>query len=106
MERYKLQFVTAAGKDLTILVPFAPSSSVRELKDEAVRRLARAGVTVDPALAHLRLDSASGPLLDGEDVVANVVLYPAQETLILVENLHHGSGSAGKQQEVQPVHAN
>lgn len=109
MERYRLQFATAGANDLSILVPFASSSSVRDLKDEAVRRLARTGVQLDPSTAHLRLDSVSGPLLDGEDVLSSVVLYPARETLVVVENIlqaHDSSSAAERPAEVDSMLAN
>ena len=81
MERYTVKFVTAGQGDRSILVPFNSSLTVGELKSDIARRLSRAGPVIDAVDLQLRLESPSGPILDEQDLVSDVVLHPSQETI-------------------------
>lgn len=85
MQRYTVTFIsdTSGGRPSTI-IPFQPSALVTAFKDEVIKRANRQNLTIT-AETHdlkLRLQSQTGPTLDPDDTLADVVL--ASETIFAV----------------------
>ncbi|KAK3369954.1 hypothetical protein B0H63DRAFT_551902 [Podospora didyma] len=85
MDRYSVAFVPGSGGNEKLLVPFDGRKTVRKFRAEIGRRLARVGLAIDDTHLQLRLDSTTGPLLDGEDALSTVVFLPAKETIVALD---------------------
>lgn len=76
MNRYIVK-VTSEGwqQPLNFLIPFAATSKVSELADEVTKRTIKFGrhKISEPALYHVHLQELTGPLLDLEDKLSDVV---------------------------------
>lgn len=77
MQRYTVTIIndTGGGRP-SILVAFQPSSLVAAFKDEIVKRAIKQGlpVTAETHQLTLRLQRQTGPTIDPEDVLSDVVL--------------------------------
>jgi hypothetical protein len=85
MQGYTVTIIndTGGGRP-SILVPFQPSSLVTAFKDEIVKRATKQNipVTVETHQLTLRLQSQTGPAIDPEDVLSDIVL--GSETIFAV----------------------
>ncbi|KAE9993630.1 hypothetical protein EG327_004151 [Venturia inaequalis] len=77
MERYTVSVLPL--ESTRFLIPFRTASTVFEFKTEIARRLQKQGTAVDAPSIQLYLGNKNGPLLDDEDLLANVVLDPSKE---------------------------
>ncbi|KAK3681291.1 hypothetical protein B0T22DRAFT_445502 [Podospora appendiculata] len=85
MERYKVTFVSASGREETILVPFQSVNSIATFHEEIVRQLRKAKVQVESSDLQFRLDSTTGGLLCEDDPIGSVILDPRQEVVFALE---------------------
>jgi hypothetical protein len=96
MQRYTVNICDDTGGRSCILVPFQPFALVDAFKDEIVKRAARQNppitITAENHMLILRLQSLSGPILDVEDVLADVVL--TSETIFAVFSQRAGHVTA------------
>jgi hypothetical protein len=96
MQRYTVNICDDTGGRSCILVPFQPFALVDAFKDEIVKRAARQNppitITAENHMLILRLQSLSGPILDVEDVLADVVL--TSETIFAVFSQRSGHVTA------------
>lgn len=88
MQRYTVTIIndTGGGRP-SILVAFQPSSLVAAFKDEIVKRAIKQGlpVTAETHQLTLRLQSQTGPTVDPENVLSDVVL--GWETILAIFSL-------------------
>ncbi|KAK7946998.1 uncharacterized protein PG986_011319 [Apiospora aurea] len=86
MQRYTVTIVTPGAERPVILVPFQTSALVAAFVDELYKRAVKHDSTVatETHLATLRLDSATGPIVDPEDVLSDIVQDPKHELLFVV----------------------
>lgn len=85
MQRYTITIIndTGGGRP-SILIPFQPSSLVTTFKDEIIKRAIKQNIPV-AAETHnltLRLQSQTGPTIDPNDVLSDVIL--GSETIFAV----------------------
>lgn len=78
MQRYTVHIIEPAKMTArpVLLVPFEPSALVARFLEELFVRLARQSIPllVDTHVCTLHLDSESGAIIDGEDIVGHVML--------------------------------
>lgn len=95
MQRYTITFVSDTGGGRpSVVVPFQPSALVTSFKDEITKRAIRQNLPI-AAETHdlnLRLQSQTGPALDPEDVLSDVV--SGSETIFAVFSKHMAEGAA------------
>jgi len=76
MARYIIKVVAAPGQEpLALLVPFSPASTLAELTSEIIRRTNQNSTTAisNDATFTIRFQSITGPILDAQDQLADVV---------------------------------
>ena len=87
--RYKITVVapaTAANSQTVLLVPFKPDALVIALIEDLFKRVQRIGLPLTPGthVATLHINSESGPVLDCEDILSDVVTESESEQLFAV----------------------
>ena len=87
--RYKITVVapaTAANSRTVLLVPFKPDALVIALIEDLFKRVQRLGLPLTPGthVATLHINSESGPVLDCEDILSDVVTESESEQLFAV----------------------
>src|ERR1700722_11283495 len=82
MERYTIVAISARLGAVSILVPCERQAKVDDLINKALGPLERAGVAINGRHLFLKLGTAEGPLLWGDDALEHVVLDPSRERLI------------------------
>jgi hypothetical protein len=96
MQRYTVTILsdTGHGGRPSILVPFQPSALVSSFKDEVVKRAIRQNlpITTESHEFTLRLQSQTGPILDLQDLLSDVVLN--SETIFAVFSQRNGHVTA------------
>ena len=122
MQRYTVTIIndTGGGRP-SILVPFQPSSLVTAFKDEIVKRAIKQNLPVTAGTHNLtlRLQSQTGPTINPEDVLSDVVLgtetifavFSQRETTLgnVTASLQAGDASAedpaaaAEQSVIQPI---
>jgi hypothetical protein len=82
MERYTVTVSPPGAESFRLLIPFPPSSSVSALATEVKRRASRQDPWSDSSEIFLRLgEGLGGPLLDGNDLLEDVILDPKAEAI-------------------------
>jgi len=81
MERYTVTVTPPGAAPIRLLIPFPPSSSISALAAEVKRRASRAGLSHDTSELVLRLGDATGPLLDEEDLLEDVIVDSKTESI-------------------------
>jgi len=85
MQRYTVTIINdTGGGRLSILIPFQPTSLVTAFKDEIIKRAIKQNlpVTAETHNITLRLQSQTGPTIDPNDVLSDVIL--GSETIFAV----------------------
>lgn len=95
MERYIITIAIPPGaSSIRFLIPFPPTSSVSDLAAEVKKRASRSALLPDPSsIIILHLGDAKGPILDGDDILKDVILDPKAESITVTHR--GGSTSAG-----------
>lgn len=81
MQRYTVNFRAPNVATRRLLVPFLSSLSVRAFATELQQRLSRVGVVAEAGAIAFHLDDASGPSIDADDSLQNVILDPRNEQI-------------------------
>ena len=100
MERYTVNYSSANGPPMSLLVPLSPASTVKNLAEEIQRRLSKRGILANANELQFRLGKLNGPQLDDDDALKDVVLDSQVEQLFAspetnATNATTGSGSGG-----------
>ncbi len=83
MERYTVTIALPPGTSaIRLLIPFPPTSSVSALVAEVKKRVSRSALLLDAASdLILRLGDFSGPILDEDDLLEDVILDSKVESI-------------------------
>jgi hypothetical protein len=74
MERYTVTVSPPGAESFRLLIPFPPTSSVSALATEVKRRVSRQDVWPGVTDISLCLGDIGGPILDGDDLLENVII--------------------------------
>jgi hypothetical protein len=108
MERYTVTIALSGAESFRLLIPFPPTSSVSALATEAKRRASRQGAWPEVSDISLRLgDDVGGPILDGDDLLEDVIIDPKAEFITATSRnslTSAGAASPSKSTHVSPRH--
>src|SRR5205085_7669878 len=83
MERYTVAVaLQRTGGNPLLLIPFPPTATVSAFANEIKHRIARHNVDNRDEIL-LRLRREDGPILDGNDILANVISNPQTENIVV-----------------------
>jgi hypothetical protein len=92
MERYTITVTPLGAAPIRLLIPFPPTSSISALSAEVKRRVSRPTVWPDVPDLILHLGDASGPILDDDDLLEDVIIDAKVEPITATPR--SGSSSA------------
>lgn len=82
MKRYTITVVPPFGSSIDLLIPCDRNSTITDLKAITFARAKKRLNNLPPDdKAELHLHTASGPLLDAEDIIHHIILAPAAESI-------------------------
>src|SRR2546423_693078 len=83
MERYTVAVALhGTGGYPLLLIPFPPTATVSAFADEVKNRITRFNFDTNGDDIFLRLRREDGPILDGSDVLADVIDNPRTENIV------------------------
>src|SRR4051794_15618845 len=84
MERYTVAVaLQRTGGNPLLLIPFPPTATVSAFANEVKHRITRFNFDADGDDIFLRLRRADGPILDDNDVLADVIDNPRTENIVV-----------------------
>jgi hypothetical protein len=108
MERYTVTVAPPGAESFRLLIPFPPTSSVSALATEVKRRASRQGAWLEVSDISLHLgDDIGGPILDGDDLLEDVIIDPKAEFITATSRnspTSAGAATPSKSTHVSPRH--
>ena len=86
MNRYTVEIHRSSDQSLKLIVPFSPTSKISLLLQEVSKRASRQGLVFDSNDACVRLDNATGPIMDNDDTLEQTIISPKDEVVFVCFN--------------------
>lgn len=83
MPRYTVTIVRPQFDDISIVVPLADETTIGTLSEETLSRAKRIGIEIGECAIQVRINGVSGPILDDNDLVSDLVDEKDREKIFL-----------------------